>query len=224
MNEATFLLAGTGALASITERFDARIALWCNDHSDLLQVSTRPEATDAILEGIDEAIGVEDALVEDGEVVVVTDACVKTIDGSTVDDHIGDHGCLLLPPLRYEDGNRICRVLSLEPDRLTACYRSLLEEFDVTVSAKRELSTGVALDDGSPFSPVAASPALTRRQRQVFTLAYQRGYYELPREITMDAIAGELGIDRRTADEHRRRAERKLLASVVDHRFCTSRD
>ena len=221
MHEATFLLAGTGALASLTERFDARIALWCNDHSDLLQVSTRPAETDAVLERIDDTIGVEDALVEDGKVVVVTDACVKTIEGSTVDDHIGDHGCLLLPPLRYDAGNRICRVLALESDRLTACYRSLLEAFDVTVSAKRELSTGVGLDDRSPFSPVASAPALTRRQRQVFTLAYERGYYELPREISMDTIAGELGIDRRTADEHRRRAERKLLESIVDHRFGT---
>lgn len=213
MHEATFRLAGTGGFAALTAEFDARISLWCNDHSDLLQVRCAAADAEDVLERIDEIAGVDDALVEGPTVVAVTETCIKHDETPTVDAHLNEHGCLLLPPLQYENGARLCRILALEGARLTACYRSLLEEFDVTVDAKRDLER--VSPGHSPFALEGSVPALTRRQRQVFVLAYERGYYELPRETTMTEIADRLEIDRRTAEEHRRRAERKLLGALA---------
>ncbi|MFC4551328.1 MULTISPECIES: helix-turn-helix domain-containing protein [Halorussus] len=52
---------------------------------------------------------------------------------------------------------------------------------------------------------------LTNRQREVIQTAYDNGYYEVPREVTTDDIAGELDIDSSTVAEHLQRAERNLL-------------
>lgn len=213
MHEAIFRLAGTSGYATLTAEFDARVSLWCNDHSDLLQIRCPADATDDVLASVDAIAGIDDALVEGTAVVAVTNACIKECEPPTVDAHLDEHGCLLIPPLRYENGTRLCRVLALDGDRLTACYRSLLEEFNVTVDSKRTLETIPAT--GAPFAFEGAVPSLTRRQREVFELAYERGYYELPREATMTEIAAVLGIDRRTAEEHRRRAERKLLGAIA---------
>lgn len=218
MHEATFRLAGAGDLARLSDEFDARISLWCNDHSDLVQLRCSPGEAEALLERLDALVGVDDAVVDGGAVVAVTTACVRAGDAPTVDAHLEEHGCLLVPPLRYADGMRHCRVLALEAERLTGLYRSLLESFDVDVGAKRELE---GVPSVSPAGFEGSAPTLTRRQRQVFGLALERGYYELPREVSMVEIAAEVGIDRRTAEEHRRRAERKVLAALSERYHLT---
>lgn len=53
---------------------------------------------------------------------------------------------------------------------------------------------------------------LTDRQREVIRTAYDEGYYEVPREVTTDDIAAELGVDPSTVAEHLQRAERNLLS------------
>ena len=214
MHEVTFRLYGAGELARLTDEFDAHISLWCNDHSDLLQLRCSPEETEPILERLDAFVGVDDAVVDRGAVVAVTSQCAKACDTPTVDAHLEDHGCLLVPPLRYADGARHCRVLALEADRLTHLYRSLLDSFDVDVGAKRELE---GVPSATPGGLERSAPTLTRRQRQVFGLTLERGYYEIPREVSMEEIARAVGIDRRTAEEHRRRAERRVLTAFANH-------
>lgn len=53
--------------------------------------------------------------------------------------------------------------------------------------------------------------ALTDRQKEVVQTAYDMGFYEVPREVSTEAIADELGIDASTVAEHLQRAERNLL-------------
>lgn len=53
---------------------------------------------------------------------------------------------------------------------------------------------------------------LTDRQREVIRTAYDRGYYEVPREATTADVAAELNVDPSTVAEHLQRAERNLLS------------
>jgi predicted DNA binding protein len=53
---------------------------------------------------------------------------------------------------------------------------------------------------------------LTDRQREVIQTAFEMGYYEVPREISSEDIAAELGVDPSTVAEHLQRAERNLMA------------
>ncbi|RBI59503.1 bacterio-opsin activator [halophilic archaeon] len=52
---------------------------------------------------------------------------------------------------------------------------------------------------------------LTPRQRQSFELARQNGYYEWPRETSVQDLADELGVSKTTFLEHLRSAENCLL-------------
>nr|WP_303650369.1 helix-turn-helix domain-containing protein [Halalkalicoccus sp. NIPERK01] len=62
-------------------------------------------------------------------------------------------------------------------------------------------------------------PELTARQRETMVLAVENGYYELPRETTTETLADELGVSRRTAEDHLRRAERKIITSLVSYLY-----
>jgi DNA-binding CsgD family transcriptional regulator len=56
---------------------------------------------------------------------------------------------------------------------------------------------------------------LTARQRQMLLTAYALGYYDVPRRISSDDLSSHLGIDKSTIVEHLRKAERKLIASII---------
>jgi DNA-binding CsgD family transcriptional regulator len=52
---------------------------------------------------------------------------------------------------------------------------------------------------------------LSHRQREVFELARQRGYYHSPKRATASELANELGISTSTFHEHLHKAEEKIL-------------
>jgi predicted DNA binding protein len=46
---------------------------------------------------------------------------------------------------------------------------------------------------------------LTARQRETLRLAHERGYFEIPREVTLDDLADELGVSNQAVSERLRR-------------------
>lgn len=45
--------------------------------------------------------------------------------------------------------------------------------------------------------------------------AFNMGYYEVPREVSTEEIAAELGLDPSTVTEHLQRAERTVLSQLL---------
>ncbi|SDL96345.1 hypothetical protein SAMN04487949_0326 [Halogranum gelatinilyticum] len=218
MYEATFRVADAGFYAAATAETDARIELWCNDHCDLLHVTTGgdSDAAETVAAHVEDLVGIRDRLATADELVLVTSDCLRSHDSTSVETYLARNDCLLLPPLRYGRGAKFVRVLALDPAALSACYRDLVADgYTVDVESKREV-TSVRQD--APLLTLAdVLPTLTERQRQVLHTAVDGGYYEIPRETTTEAIAAAVGVERRTAEEHLRRAENKLVASLVSY-------
>lgn len=57
--------------------------------------------------------------------------------------------------------------------------------------------------------------SLTGRQRKIITTAYERGYYDVPRSVSLDSIAESSDLDKSTVSEHLRRAERNILKEIL---------
>jgi predicted DNA binding protein len=57
--------------------------------------------------------------------------------------------------------------------------------------------------------------ALTDRQQEVLQVAYDLGYYDVPRRSSTAEIASELDVDDSTVAEHLQRAERNLLKTLL---------
>src|SRR5918997_826469 len=56
---------------------------------------------------------------------------------------------------------------------------------------------------------------LTPRQRQTLLTAYALGYYDVPRRISSDELSRHLKVDKSTLVEHLRKAERKIIGSII---------
>ncbi|MFC4551931.1 MULTISPECIES: helix-turn-helix domain-containing protein [Halorussus] len=214
MYEALLGIEQPSAYAEATDGTDTTVELWCNDHCDLLHVGG--EAADAVVDHVEAAVGVRERIAEGDDRLLVTDSCLKEQGGyDPIESILAEHDCLLVPPLRYADGAKWCRVLALNPASLSAVYGEVADEYPVTVKSKREI-TSVAAD--RPLLTLdTALPDLSPRQREALLTAAESGYYEIPREITTEVVAAEMGIERRTLEEHLRRAENKLVAALASY-------
>jgi predicted DNA binding protein len=209
MHEVTARVADDSPYALATAGTDATVELWCNDHRDLLHVRGPAEG---VREHVEAAVGVSDAVAHDDELLLVTAACLRDHD-DTIEPYVAANDCLLVPPIRYERGAKVVRVLALDPANLTGFYRDIAADHDVTVEAKHDRATP---SRRSPLVDLdAVLPDLSPRQREALVTAFEAGYYEIPREATTADLGEALDVDRRTAEEHLRRAENKLLGALA---------
>ena len=68
------------------------------------------------------------------------------------------------------------------------------------------------------LSPQSPLNALTDKQRQVVSAAYQGGYYDRPRRISSQALARSLGMSSSNLVTHRLKAEQRLLGAILTGR------
>jgi PAS domain S-box-containing protein len=83
---------------------------------------------------------------------------------------------------------------------------------DVELVAKRQTPTR----GGDLPVPTDGAAGLTDRQRSVLETAYEKGYYDWPRDHTAEEIAESLDIASSTLHQHLRSAEHALVSSFVD--------
>ncbi|SDJ25649.1 hypothetical protein SAMN05216226_101352 [Halovenus aranensis] len=211
MEQVTIQIADDSAYVSATKDSDALIELWCNEHCDLLYVVG---AADGVVEHVRDQVGVRDDIREGNERVIVTEDCLKQHEEGYIETYVQRHDCLLLPPLRYEDGAKHVRVLALDSGRLGDFFNDINEDFPVDVASTQTVTVPVS---GSPLAGLGrVSSELTHRQRAVLSTAWQEGYYEIPREVTTAELAAMFDLNRRTVEDHIRRAEQKLVGAFSE--------
>lgn len=64
-------------------------------------------------------------------------------------------------------------------------------------------------------SPVGIQYGLTPKQHDALFTAWQMGYYELPRAVSLDAVADRLGISQQAVSQRLRRANDVLIAEAL---------
>lgn len=109
-------------------------------------------------------------------------------------------------PVRIRDGTERWTVLADETREVVLGRLSTVrEEADATVEVVR-----LTTPDAGPSTLFPGDP-LSARQREVFELARERGYFGWPRGVSAADLADELGVSKTTVLEHLRKAEAKLL-------------
>jgi predicted DNA binding protein len=86
-------------------------------------------------------------------------------------------------------------------------FRTYCQDHDVPV----ELTSLYALSQVGTESEYN----LTDRQREALVLAYERGYYDSPRETTLAELAGEVDITGQSFGSRLRRGIRRLIGSTL---------
>jgi len=213
MYKALFHVDGDSAYERATAATDTTIELWCNDHCDLLRV--RGTDTDSVLTEVRETVGIRERVDYGDEQMLITEDCLKAHIDDNIEQYLAQHGCLHVPPLKYISGTKRVKVLALNSETLSSFYETLSSAFTVRIEKKQ------SIESVTPESPLMSAelllPKLSARQGDVLHTAHDQGYYEIPRETTTAEIAETMGIERRTAEEHLRLAEQKLVDELIEY-------
>ena len=80
-----------------------------------------------------------------------------------------------------------------------------------------ELDIPITLTVLRTLTPVetATEAALTDAQQEALVLAYERGYFNSPREVTMEELGDELGISQQAIASRLRRGTRRILGNTL---------
>ncbi|SEV95627.1 helix-turn-helix domain-containing protein [Halobacterium jilantaiense] len=122
---------------------------------------------------------------------------------------------LLVPTLRAHDATHIDATRDAEGLHVRARFpdRDALNAFldaAEAVGRRADVHRLYAAESGP-----ADSHDLTERQRAALELAHERGYYETPSEVTLEALAEEFGVTPQTLSRHLRVAVEKVVADAV---------
>ncbi|MFC4438338.1 MULTISPECIES: helix-turn-helix domain-containing protein [Natrialbaceae] len=110
--------------------------------------------------------------------------------------------------VRMNDGQWTLRLLFPHREGLSNAVDDI-EEYDARVDVKRMVE---ADQDGD----LEMTATLTEPQQEAIAEAYRQGYYDVPREISLEELARELEISHQALSERLRRANRVLAGEQLE--------
>jgi len=95
---------------------------------------------------------------------------------------------------------------------IVGSHESLGERVREYEAAGADVLLRTISDYEGPDDPLDAT---TERQREVLEAAFERGYFDVPRAATTEAIGDALDLDASTVREHLQRAQRNVFAALL---------
>lgn len=118
-----------------------------------------------------------------------------------------NHAVVLEYPIKFVDP-ATSTVRVVEVGRVDALQQVIEETREIACVTIEEVGT-YDPDESRTFA------GLTERQQQVLCTALQRGYYDVPRDVTYEDIARELDCSASTVGQHLRRIEAQVLSEIA---------
>ena len=112
---------------------------------------------------------------------------------------------VVVPPVVYDADGRVRLTVVGDADDLGALVEEFPERFELTVEE---------VGDYDRRHPTVVAD-LTDRQLEAVAVAVEVGYYAVPREAGLAAVAEELGCAASTASNHLRKAETRVMRRLV---------
>ncbi len=108
------------------------------------------------------------------------------------------------------DGTWTLRLLFDDRDALSNAH-ALFEQYDFRAVVTRVTSMDGASGEGSP---------LTRTQYETVIKAYELGYFDVPRKVTLQELAAELDVSHQALSERLRRSHAALVSAELSNRMA----
>ncbi|MCX6651883.1 MAG: helix-turn-helix domain-containing protein [Methanomassiliicoccales archaeon] len=191
---------------------EATIAMWCNMHSHVFELSAPSEEVLKLVERELGNLGTKQVTVREGSLLsmITKDCDCKPGVGSIIEEE----GLWHEEPVVYRGGWENYHVLGHEREAFGRMVKRIEREGGtVNLQSLRPLRLrGVAKDMILTTSTMFAG--LTDKQIEVLALASALGYFDRPAKVGLDELARRSGLSRSTYAEHLRKAEGKLLDNL----------
>lgn len=138
-------------------------------------------------------------------------------DGSSTFYYRGRPNTYLRSGAFWSAGGYLSTPFEVRENRMKISFLGSTREIRsfLTFLRKSGLSYKVNLLADARFPPSSPLAKLTDKQRKVISIAFDFGYYDIPRKLGSTKLAEKLGIGNPAFVMHRRKAERKIMAELL---------
>jgi hypothetical protein len=174
------------------------------EHALLFHVDGPVESYRDQIQTVSSVIEFEITPCSDGSFYVYVRESVTQPDRALI-DAFSQPGLLLAHPIEYRADETIRAVVLGPTEAIQSVADTVAEITDIEIERIGDV----------PSSNIDSRVGLTQRQFEAVTAAVECGYYEVPREASIEEVASRLACSTGTAGELLRRAEHTVMADLV---------
>lgn len=202
---------------NISRKFPSlKMFVWCNREHEVIEVIVEEqEEYSAVIEQVSQLGGIIEEASDSHRVHLITKPCCCTVENS-VSKNIDDFNLLHVSPVVYEQGWEYYRLIAFRHEDLKQLMQRF-EERGFSFDVVRKVPFNDFIASSLTLSADALLSNLTEKQIDALLIAYNHGYYRLPRKAPVTVIAQKKRIPRTTFQEHLQKAESKLIASMIPY-------
>jgi len=215
--EVVFKVMHDCPFGNISRRFPSlKMFLWCNREHEVIEVIVeKQEEYTAVMEEISKIGGIIGESSDRHKVHLITKRCFCTMENS-VGKNIDALNLLHVSSVIYEKGWEYYHVIAFRHEDVESLLQRLEDKgfvFEILRKVPFDgfIASSLTLTADTLFSD------LTEKQMDALLTAYRLGYYKLPRKADVQTIASKKRVPRTTFQEHLKKAENKLIASLVPY-------
>ncbi len=151
---------------------------------------------------------------KEGEIIV--QSVCKCENRYKVHDILSRGGCYyLLPnPIVTYEGAKHYRILAPDSEKLKKVMADLQGIGEVKITSVYPLER---FDDSFFINVSELKELLSEKQLRTLRKAYLRGYFQIPKKVSMKELGEELGLSQATVYEQLAEAENKIVTAIIDY-------
>ena len=197
------------------------ISHWCNWSRDVIEIRLREQLN------LETKKMIEDLLQTMGSTVIRRTSGAKNtqviLQHCSCDElppptlqFIETYECLEMQPKIYAGGWEHYQILSFSTKDLNALILELQKKSLVKIISKTVVSED-AIHDALLIPTSTIIGGLTEKQARSMLIAFENGYYEIPRRSTAEDVSSRSHLARTSFTDHLRKAELKIITAIVPY-------
>lgn len=215
--EVVFKVTHSCPFCNISKKFSKlKMFVWCNRTHEAIEIITKdPKEYATVLNELSKIGRIIDESFDGHKAHIIIKQCTCRLDNS-VGRNIDDFNILHVSPIAYESGWEYYRIIVFQHRDLARFFQRL-EDKKITYKILRKVPFDGFLASSLTLTADALFANLTNKQADSLMTAYKHGYYRLPRVADVKEIASKKRIPRTTFQEHLRKAESKIITSLIPY-------
>jgi len=202
---------------NISRKFtDLKMFVWCNREHEVVEVIVGNEGEySAVMKQLSKLKGIIKESSNGDKVHLVTKECHCTLENS-VGRNIDACNLLHVLPAVYDKGWEYYRIIAFRHSDIGKLLKRL-EKMAYSVEIIRKVPFDGFIASSLTLTADTLFSDLTSKQVDALLTAYGYGYYRIPKRADAKTISSEEGVPRTTFQEHLKKAENKLIGSLVPY-------
>jgi hypothetical protein len=203
--------------ADISRKYPSlKMFTWCNGEHDVYEVFVENRGEyDAVIAEISKLANVVEESSDQHKAHLIIETCTCTRENS-VGKNIMDFDLLHVSPIIYSKGWEYYRVIAFKHEELKKLLNRL-EERGIVYEIVRKVPFDGFIASSLTLTADALFSELTNKQMDALLTAHNNGYYLFPRKADIQSIAAKKRVPRTTFQEHLKKAENKIVASLIPY-------